>query len=183
VDKIDRDQKIALGALVALVIICLASLVLSFEARSDAIQELSQRQDVLSRLQARARPRTTQGTPAKPTAAPAQAFLDAATPGLAGAALQAYVARLADQHAVLVSFGTQPTGGEDGADAVRIEASMDISLRELQVMLYQLEAGTPYVFVESMTIRATDTAAGVGADDAPLRVTLGLRAPWRRKAA
>jgi general secretion pathway protein M len=183
VDKIDREQKIAVGALIALLIICLSSLVLSFQARSDVVQELSQRRDVLSRLQARAGPRTTQGTSAKPTAAPGQAFLDAATPGLAGADLQAYVARLADQHAVLVSFGTQSSAGEDSADAVRIEASMDISLRELQVMLYQLEAGIPYVFVESMTIRASDTAAGVGAEDAPLRVTLGLRALWRRKAA
>jgi hypothetical protein len=34
-----------------------------------------------------------------------------------------------------------------------------------------------------MTIRATDPAAGVGAEDEPLRVTLGLRALWRRKAA
>jgi general secretion pathway protein M len=179
----DREQKIAIGALIALLIVCLSSLVLSCQARSDAVQELSERQDVLSRLQARARPRTTQRAPTKPTAAPVEAFLDATTAGLAGADLQAYVARLADQHAVLVSFGTQPSAGEDGADAVRIEASMDISLRELQVMLYQLESGTPYVFVESMTMRATDPAAGVVAEDAPLRVTLGLRALWRRKAA
>lgn len=179
----DREQKIAISALIALMVLCLSSLVVSFQARSDAIQELSERQEALSRLQARARPRTAQRVPTKPTAAPVEAFLDAATTGLAGADLQAYVARLADQHAVLVSFGTQPSAGEDGADAVRIEASMDITLRELQVLLYQLESGTPYVFVESMTMRATDPAAGVGAEDEPLRVTLGLRALWRRKAA
>ena len=179
----DREQKIAVGALIALLTVCLCSLVLSFQARSEAVAELSERQDTLSRLQARARPRTAQRAPTKPAAAPVEAFLDAATVGLASAELQAYVARLADQHAVLVSFGMQPSAGEDGADAVRIEASMDISLRELQVMLYQLESSTPYVFVESMTMRATDPAAGVGAEDAPLRVTLGLRALWRRKAA
>jgi general secretion pathway protein M len=180
---INREHKIAIGAVVLLSIICLSSVALSLQSRSDAVQELSERQEVLSRLEARARPRTTQRAPTKPTAAPAQAFLDATTPGLASADLQAYVARLADQHAVLVSFGMQPSAGEDGADAVRIEASMDISLRELQVMLYQLESGTPYVFVESLTVRATDSAAGVGAEDAPLRVNLGLRALWRRKAA
>jgi hypothetical protein len=97
--------------------------------------------------------------------------------------LQSYVARLADQHAALVSFGTQPSVGEEAADDVRIEASMDISLRSLQVLLYQLETGTPYVFLESMTIHSTSPAAAGDAEDAPLRVTLGLRALWRRRAA
>ena len=32
-------------------------------------------------------------------------------------------------------------------------------------------------------MRATDLATGVGTEAAPLRVTLGLRALWRRKAA
>ena len=91
------------------------------------------------------------------------------------------MARLADQHAALVSFGMQASAGEEVADAVRIEASLDISLRALQVLLYQLESGTPYVFVESMTVRPSASAGAVA--NAPLRVTLGLRALWRRSAA
>ena len=93
------------------------------------------------------------------------------------------MARLADRHAVLVSFGTQAQAGEDAADAVRIEASLDIGLSALQVLLYQLETGTPYVFVESLTVRPVTAAATGGAENGPLRVTLGLRALWRRRAA
>jgi hypothetical protein len=95
--------------------------------------------------------------------------------------LQAYVVRLADRHAVLVSFGTQASGGEDAADAVRIEASLDVGLSALQVLLHQLEAGTPYVFVDSLTVRPASPIANGGAET--LRVTLGLRALWHRRAA
>jgi general secretion pathway protein M len=179
---LNREQTIALAALCGLLIACFTSVVMTLEFRADAVQELSDRQDVLSRLEARAGARSQTNGRVQAAAAPAAAFLDAPTPGLAGAELQAYIARLADQHAALVSFGTQPAAG-DAADVVRIEASLDISLRALQVLLYQLESGTPYVFVESMTVRATTSAGAGGAENSPLRVTLGLRALWRRIAA
>jgi general secretion pathway protein M len=179
---LNRGQAMAVAALCLLLIACASSLALTLAIRSDAVAELSDRQDVLTRLEARARSRPESHGQSRAGAAPLGAFLDAATPGLAGAELQAYIARLADQHAALVSFGTQPSGGQDAADVVRIDASLDISMRALQVLLYQLESGTPYVFVESMTVRATTGAAG-GAENLPLRVTLGLRALWRRRTA
>jgi hypothetical protein len=154
----------------------------SFALRAEAGEELSDRQDVLSRLEARLGSKSQPHDKVRAGVAPAAAFLDASTPGLAGAELQAYIARLADRHAALVSFGTQAAGGEDAAGAVRVDASLEISLGALQVLLYQLESGTPYVFVDSMTIRAT-TGAAAGAQNAPLRVTLGLRALWRRRSA
>jgi hypothetical protein len=180
---LNREQATAVGALCVLLIVCVSSVLLTLEIRADAVQELSDRQDVLSRLEVRARSRSEPHGETRVAAAPPQAFLDAPTSGIAGAELQAYVARLADQHAALVSFGTQASAGQDAADAVRIEASLDIGLRALQVLLYQLESGTPYVFVESMTVRATSSAGVSGAENFPLRVTLGLRALWRRSAA
>jgi general secretion pathway protein M len=180
---LNREQAIAVAALCLLLIACVSSVVVTLGIRADVVEELSDRQDVLSRLQARAGARTEPRGRTTVAAAPVAAFLDALTPGLAGAELQAYIARLADQHAALVSFGTQPSASGDAADVVRIEASLDISLRALQVLLYQLESGTPYVFVESMTIRATTSGGAGGAENSPLRVTLGLRALWRRSAA
>jgi general secretion pathway protein M len=178
-----REQSIAVALLGVLLVACVASVVLTLAVRADAVQELSDRQDVLSRLEARARAGSQTGGATRVAAAPAQAFLAASTPGLAGAELQAYIARLADRHAALVSFGTEVSTGEDAADVVRIEASLDISLSALQVLLYQLESGTPYVFVESMTVRPATSAGAGGTENAPLRVTLGLRALWRRSAA
>jgi general secretion pathway protein M len=177
---LSRDRAVAVGVLAALLIACASSLALALQIRSAAVQELSDRQDTLERLEARLRARTDGGGAIKAATAPAGAFLDAPTAGLAGADLQAYVARLADRHAALVSFGIQG-GGEQAAEAVRIEASMDISLNALQVLLHQLETGTPYVFVDSLTMRPAGGPAQQGAPESLLRVTLGLRALWRRR--
>jgi hypothetical protein len=177
-----REQLIGIAALCLLLIACVSSVAVSLVLRAEAGEELSDRQEVLARLEARAGSKAQPHGQVRSGVAPAAAFLDAPTPGLAGAELQAYIARLADQHAALVSFGTQAAAGEDAAGAVRVDASLDISLAALQVLLYQLESGTPYVFVDSMTVRAT-TGAAAGAENAPLRVTLGLRALWRRIAA
>jgi general secretion pathway protein M len=179
--SLKRTQIIAVAALGLLIVTCGLSVALTLAMRLDAGQELADRQDVLARLEARAQSRPQARGVGGFATAPAQAFLDAATSGLASAELQAHVARLADQHAVLVSFGTQPAAGDE-ADVVRAEASLDITLGDLQVLLYQLESGTPYVFVDSMTVRSATTTAG-GAESARLRVTLGLRALWRRRAA
>jgi general secretion pathway protein M len=178
--QLQREQMIAGAALALVVGACVTLVTWSLQSRSGALQELADSQDALSRLESRARSPSAPG--GQGMAAPMEAFLDAPTTGLAGADLQAYVERLANQHAALVSFAVQPASREDPPDTVRIEASLDISLIDLQVLLYQLESGTPYVFVESMTVRTAGAAVRSGAPDA-LRVTLALRALWRRRAA
>jgi hypothetical protein len=178
---LNRSQLTAVAALCVLLFACAISVALSLGARLEAAAENADRQDVLARLETRARSRSQPLGASRPAVAPPEAFLDAATAGLAGAELEAYVARLADQHAVLVSFGTQGQAGEEAGDSVRIEANLEVGLGELQVLLHQLETGTPYAFVDSMTVRTV--AATGGAENAPLRVTLGLRALWRRRAA
>jgi general secretion pathway protein M len=181
--KLGREQLIAVAALGLLVLACSAAVAFTLSIRADAAQELAERQDLLARLEARAGMRPDARDPSKPAAAPAEAFLDAPTLGLAGADLQAYVARLADRHAALVSFGQQASAGEDALNIVRIEASLDIKLPALQVLLYQLETSTPYVFVESMTVRSTNAVPSGDAENQTLRVTLGLSAFWRRRSA
>jgi general secretion pathway protein M len=183
VRKLTLQQGVALGVLGLMLVACAGVVAWSLQARADAADELAERQDRLARLEAGMRPKGDGHGQAKAGSAPASAFLDAATSGLAGAALQAYVTRLAGHHATLVSFAVQPSDKADAADAVRVEANMDISLRALQTLLYELESGTPYVFVESMTVRPATAVAAAAAKDVPLRVVLGLRALWRRNPA
>jgi general secretion pathway protein M len=181
VRKLTLQQSIALGVLGLLLLACAGVVAWSLQARADAADELAERQDHLARLEAGTRPK---GDPrrAKLGAAPPSAFLDAPTSGLASASLQSHIAHLAGHHATLVSFAVQPSDKADSADSVRVEASMDIGLRSLQTLLYELESGTPYVFVESMTVRpaAAAAAAQSTAKDPSLRVVIGLRALWRR---
>jgi general secretion pathway protein M len=181
--KLTREQAIALGALGGFVVICASLMAWSLAARSEAVQELSDRMDVLARLETAARAKGGTHGPLLQAKAPPAAFLDGPTLGLASAALETYVTQLAGHHATLVSFAVQTGPAADRGDAVRIEASMDISQRALQSLLYELESGTPYVFIESMTVRPSAGAAQSGAPDPLLRATLGLRALWRHNPA
>ena len=116
--------------------------------------------------------------------APAEAFLTASTQGLAGAQLQAYLQQMADtQHATVVSSGIEPTRHEDRRDSIRLQATLVMNLAALQAMLYQLESGTPYVFVDSLNVQLPGDGPQRAVEDPLLRVTFGLRAVWRHDKA
>jgi general secretion pathway protein M len=180
--KLDREQIVSVGVLAALLLVCLGLTGLSLQMRSSAAQEVAERHEVLSRLEARAKARGD--ARARPGSAPAAAFLDAPTQGLAVAALQAHLAQMADiHHSVLVSSGVEPARREDSPDSIRLQATLEMSLQALQAFLYQLESGTPYVLVEQLAVQLAGTAAQRVVEDPLLRVTLGLRANWRRGTA
>ncbi len=180
---LNREQAMVIGALALLLLVCVFAVSLSLNIRADAAQELSERRAVISRLEARPSGTAARGRPV--AGAPPAAYLDASTQALAGAELQAYFSRLAIAHqAVLVSSGMGPDSREDAPDSIRIQTTVEITLGALQALLYQLESGTPYVFVESLTVNTTSSAAGQrGAPATPLRATLKLRALWQRRAS
>jgi general secretion pathway protein M len=181
--KLDREQAISIGMLTALLLVCAAAVGLSLQARSDAAQELDDRRDQLMRFEARAKARGD-ARARSGAAAPATAFLDAPTQGLAVAQLQAHILQLADMHhCLLVSSGLEPAKREEGADSIRLQATVEASSQSLQAFLYQLESETPYVLVEALTIQLTGAASQRTIEDPLLRVTFGLRAVWQRRSA
>jgi len=177
--KLNREQALALGALGVVLLACLLAVTLSLGARSDAAQELALRQEMLSRLQAQAQRPADTRAPLVAGKAPAAAFLDAPTSGLAVAQLQAYIARVAKEHqAALMSSGAELARRDDASDVIRIQATLELDLSSLQAMLHGLEAGTPYIFVETLAVQMA-TEGQHRAEDPTLRATLGLRALWR----
>lgn len=180
--KPDREVLLSVGALAALLVVCVSMIGLSLQARYAAAHELSLRSDLLSRLEARVAVRNKARLKSG-AVAPTAAFLAAATPGLAGAQLQAYLQHVADDHhAVLISSAMEATRREDPPDSIRLQAQLDTDLTSLQALLYQLESGTPYVYVESLNIQIPGVSSPRASEDPLLRVTLGLRAVWRRDA-
>jgi general secretion pathway protein M len=176
--RLDREQAVSLAVLVLLILTCVCAAGLSLRMRSDAGQELAERRELLSRLETRMRADT--GRPI--AAAPPTAFLNAPTQGIASAQLQAYLAQLADlQHAGLMSSGGEAAKRDEAPDTIRLQATLDMNTKALRAMLHQLESGTPYVFVDALTVQpASASAAGRIIEDPPLRTTLSLRAFWRR---
>ena len=181
--KLDSEQMLSIGALVALLLVCLGLMGMSLQMRANASQELAERHDLLSRLEERAKARRAARAQSG-AAAPAAAFLNAPTQGLAVAQLQAYLVQMADtHHAVLASSGIEPTRREDPPDSIRLQATLEMSLQAVQAFLYQLESGTPYVFVDQLALQLAGAASQRAVEDPLLRVTLGLRAIWRKGTA
>jgi hypothetical protein len=180
--KGDREVLLSLGALAAVLAVCLSVLGFSLQARSEAAQERDARREVLSQLEAHLKARNAR--PKSGSVAPAAAFLSAPTQGLAGAQFEAYLQQTAAaQHATVISSGLDPSRHDDRPDAIRLQATLDMNLEALQRMLYQLESGTPYVFVDSLSVQIPGSGAQRAVEDPLLRVTLGLRAIWQREKA
>jgi general secretion pathway protein M len=181
--KLDREQLLSTGALAALLLVCIVAIAVSFQMRSDAVQDLAERGELLSRIEARAKA-SSDARARSGAVAPAAAFLDAPTQGLAGAQLQAHVEQMAGIHrAVVITSSIEPAKREDPPDSIRLQATLDLSLQALQALLYQLESGTPYVFVDSLAVQISGATSQRAAEDPLLRISFGLRAVWRRGKA
>jgi general secretion pathway protein M len=174
---LNREQLLSLGALGALLIVLVGIVLTSLQTWSDAAAEFNERSEILSRLEVRAK--SLPDARARKSAPPA-AFLDAPTQGLAVSQLQAHLLQTAGaDQAVLVSAGALAAKREDPPDTVRLQATLDSNLQSLQTLLYHLESGTPYVFVESLAVQIVG-AKSEHAEDPQLRISLALRALWRR---
>jgi general secretion pathway protein M len=178
---LNREGLICVGALGTLLAVCASTVVFSLQARFDAVHQFDARTELLSRLEARAK---SDEVRRRSGVAPEAAFVSAPTQGLAGAQLQAYLQRVMDtHHAVLISSGMEPARREDQPDSIRLQATFEASLQSLQTLLYQLESGTPYAFVESLNVQLVGANAQRPVEDPLLRITLELRAVWRRDKA
>ncbi|MFH0296761.1 type II secretion system protein GspM [Bradyrhizobium sp. 31Argb] len=180
---VSREQIFAVGGFCALLIVCTVAVVAALQTRSEALQALADQRDQLASLQARSRSVANRSRSTQPSAAPALAFLDAPTSGLATAQFQAYLSQLVtDQHAVLVSSGVPPADRDDKGDIIRVQITLNATLPNLQSLLYRLESGAPYVFVDALLVQPSGSGERATADPV-LKVNLNVHAFWRRKTA
>jgi general secretion pathway protein M len=181
VAKLGREQLYALGGLCALVLVCALIIIIALQLRADALDNLARQRDQLASLEARTRSAADRRRQTQVRSAPELAFLDAPSSGLATAQFQAYLSQLVtDQHAVLVSTGVRPSDRDDKSDAIRLQASLNATLPALQALLYRLEAGTPYVFVDALSMQPGASSDRAAADPV-LKVNLTLHAFWHRR--
>lgn len=180
--QLNREQMFSITALIALLFVCVIGVAWALQERSEAVQELTKRRDIALRLGARSPSAAIEAN--AQMKAPAAAFLDAPTAGLATAQLQVYLSQVASsQNAVLISYGVEPRRRDDSPDSIGVQATLDVSQKALQGLLYQLESGMPYVFVDSFTAQPASPAGRGAAGDPILRVMLNLRALWQRGSA
>jgi general secretion pathway protein M len=158
------------------VVICLAFIIVS--SLSDLLgkrAEVATAQTMLDQFESR-RPATTKaGLTGAPAGSP---FLEGGTVTVAGAALLQRVS------AAVIKFGGNMLssqidlqGAQSKAGFLTIIASCDIGQTGLQQLLYDTEAGMPFLFVDQLVVQ---TPAGFAASgEGKLRILLTISGQWR----
>jgi general secretion pathway protein M len=106
--------------------------------------------------------------------------VSAPTETVAASALQQYVLnRLEANGGTVQSIQTEPVPdmNSEGLQRLNAQLSFEGSVNSLQQILFDLEAGAPFVFVDALTIQPVSAAGGTRAGDR-LRVTLLMSGYW-----
>ena len=157
--------------------------VLLFVVATSIMDVLGQRSEVaastamLEQLEGH-RPAAKGGAPGDVTMPTGSAYLEGATVTIAGATLLQRVA------GAVVKFGgnvlstqldLQGTPSRTGF--ISMIASCEIEQPQLQQLLYDLEAGMPFLFVDQLEVQTPLTASGSGSGK--LRILLVVSGQWR----
>jgi len=104
------------------------------------------------------------------------AFLEGATVTVAGAALLQRVATAVTKHGGnMLSSQLDVQGPRAKAGFVSMVASCELDQSALQPLLYDLEAGMPFLFVDQLDVQTTTASLGEG----KLRILLGVSGQWQ----
>ncbi len=130
---------------------------------------------MLEQLEGRKAP--TKGARSAEARMPAgSAFLEGATVTVAGAALlQRVAAAVTKQGGNMLSSQLDVQGPHAKAGFVSMVASCELDQSALQPLLYDLEAGMPFLFVDQLDIQTATASAGEGR----LRILLGVSGQWQ----
>jgi general secretion pathway protein M len=105
-------------------------------------------------------------------------FIEGQTITVAGAALQQRVgAAVAKADGTVLSSQIVIDGPQAKDGFVSLTASLEIAQASLQPLLYDLEAGMPYLFVETLAIQSPQAFGE--AESARMRVVVGVSGQWQ----
>lgn len=178
----DRQQNVRLQSIFAALYICIAILLAAVVAA--AFQDILQHRDQVSNAAAMLKQLSQRPIAAGSQAQARQkgsAFLQSETLSLAGAALlQRVVEAVRQAGGKVVSSQVDVQGAQAKHGVVSLLISCEIDDKDLQKLLYDLEANTPFLFVERLSV--SSAAAGENAFPGYLHVLLSVSGQWQRKS-
>ena len=173
----DRRQTLAVLVYVCVVIALSAAslwLVDDLWARSREIAATQERLDQLTE-HSRPRPPASIATDASVNGSP---FLDGRTITIAGAALEQRVgAAVTKAGGVLISSQVELDGPEAKNGFVTLTATIEVAQPALQTILYDIEAGTPYLFVDKLSIQSPEDFGEP--ESGRMRMSFSVVGQWR----
>jgi len=169
-----RCAAIAYGA------VLIALMAATWNAAADVLAQRAQlaaARDLLGKLQERRS--SSPGFGALGEAAPAGSrFLEGPTVTVAGAALMQRVAgAVAKIGGNILSSQVDLQGTQAKAGFIGVIASCEVDQPALQKLLYDLEAGMPFLFVDQLVVQAP--VASASGQDGRMRVLLGVSGQWQ----
>jgi general secretion pathway protein M len=154
----------------------LAAIALALAAAASTALALRQTQGEVALLRAQAQAleaRAQRASPRRAADPNASPFFRASSITQAGAALQQRMeAAIAAAHGRLISSKVEVASGADRS-RISLTAEMTLAAGDMQALLFDLETGRPYLFVNAFEARAQEGAA-TGA----LRVSLAVSGQW-----
>jgi general secretion pathway protein M len=162
---------VVVGGLLAMVGIAVSSIL-------DHQRALTQTSDLLDQLQGR-KPR---GAGASSLAAehPGTPFLEGPTVTVAGATLLQRVAAAVGNVGGTIQSSQVDVAGTQAKDGfVGLLVSCEMEQPALQRLLYDLEVGMPYLFVDQLDVQVPQTTAGNESGTGRIRVVLGVSGQWQ----
>jgi general secretion pathway protein M len=160
------------GIVVLLFFICISSIQDVFDARADIAASAAMLEQLDGRRLA------ARGQSADATAPSGSPFLEGSTVTVAGAVLLQRVAGTVTKlGGNMLSSQIELQGTQAKTGFLSIIASCEIEQRSLQQLVYDLEAGMPFLFVDQLVVQAPATFAASG--DGKLRDLLTVSGQWQ----
>lgn len=172
-----RSPLIAVALYVAVAAGLLAAIGFSVASILDRQRALAQTTDLFAQLQGRTG--RSAASPAQ-AARPGTPFLEGPTVTVAGAALlQRVAAAVSDAGGTIQSSLVDVLGAQAKDGFVGIVVSCEMEQSALQNLLYDLEAGMPFLFIDQLDVQVPQTTAIGDGAAARIRVLLGVSGQWQ----
>jgi general secretion pathway protein M len=137
---------------------------------------LAQTADLLEQLQGR-KGRSARPLSAKHAGSP---FLEGPTVTVAGASLlQRVAAAVGNAGGTIQSSQVDVTGSQAKDGVVGLVVSCEMEQPALQQVLYDLESGMPFLFIDQLDVQVPQTTAVGEGTTGRIRVVLGLSGQWQ----
>jgi general secretion pathway protein M len=134
--------------------------VLDLADRRDALADSA---DILAKIEGRGPPRARAADASGVTIPSGSPFVEGATVSVAGAALlQRVAAATTLVGGNILSSQVDLQGPQSKAGFVNVTASIEVEPTSLQRLLYDLESGMPFLFVDQIDMQVRTSAAGNG---------------------
>lgn len=135
--------------------------------------------DLLDRLEGRKPTIEASGLASGPAGSP---FLEGRTVTVAGAALQQrVVAAVKDAGGNVLSSQVDLQGSQAKQGYISLSANCEIRQDALQQLLYDLESGMPFLFIDQLVVQMPQSSGGAGVETeaARMRVQIDVSGQWQ----